>query len=178
MSKLLSFEKRRVIFKSFVESQFKYCPLIWMFHSRYANSIINRLHERALRIVYDDFESTFEQLLIKDKSFCIHHQNIHTLMIEIYKTLNNITDNTYNFFVRNNHNANLRSQPDLLIPSVKSVFKGKNSLRYFGSLTWNSVPIDIRKSESLSLFKEKIRNWKPECSCRLCKEYIKGAGYI
>ena len=121
MSKLLSFKKRRIIFKSFVESQFKYCPLIWMFYGRLTNNKINRLHERALRIVYNDYESTFEQLLINDKSFCIHHQNIHKLMIEIYKTLNDI-DNTYsNIFVRISHNVNLRSKPDLLIPSVKSV---------------------------------------------------------
>ena len=136
----LSFEKRRIIFKSFVESQFKYCPLIWMFHGRLTNNKINRLHERALRIVYNDYESTFEQLLINDKPFCIHHQNIHKLMIEIYKTLNDI-DNTYsNIFVRISHNVNLRLKPDLLIPSVKSVLKGK---RYFGSLMWNSLPINI-----------------------------------
>ena len=83
MSKLLSFEKSTVIVKSFVECQFKYCPLIWMFHSRHTNNKINRLHEAALGTVYNDYESTFEQLLINDKSFCIHHQNIHKLMIEI-----------------------------------------------------------------------------------------------
>ena len=93
-----------------------------MFHSRYTNSKINRLHERALRTVYNEFESTFDQLLINYKSFCIHHQNIHKLMIEIYKVFNNITDNIYsNIFIRTSHNFNLESQPDLLIPSVKSV---------------------------------------------------------
>ena len=45
------------------------------------NNQINRLHDRALRIVYNDNESFFEQLLIKDNSFCIHRQNIHSLMI-------------------------------------------------------------------------------------------------
>ena len=78
---------------------------------------------RTLGIVYEDIESTFEQLLIKDKSFCIIYQNIHTLMIEIYETLNNIIDNSENFFVRNNNNAILRSQPDLHILSVKNVLK-------------------------------------------------------
>ena len=43
-------------------------------------------------ITTKDYESTYEQLLINDKSFCIHHQNIHKLMIEIYKVFNNITD--------------------------------------------------------------------------------------
>ena len=77
-------------------------------------------------------------------------------MIEIYKVFNNITDNIYsNIFIRTSHNFNLRSQPNLLIPSVI-----KNSL-YFGSLMWNSLPIDIRNSESLVVFKAKIKTWKP-----------------
>ena len=62
-----------------------------MFHSRPTNSKINRLHERALRIVYDDDVSTFDQLLAMDKSFCIHHENIQRLSIETYKALDNIS---------------------------------------------------------------------------------------
>ena len=74
-----------------------------MFHIRYTNNKINRLHERALQIVYNGYESSFEQLLVKDSSFCIYHQNIHRLMIEIFKVLNNMTDNVYNdLFVRSN----------------------------------------------------------------------------
>ena len=42
---------------------------------------IIKLNDRTLRIVYDDYESSFEQLLIKDNCLCIHHQNIHRLMI-------------------------------------------------------------------------------------------------
>ena len=47
-----------------------------MFCSRKANNKINKLHERALRIVYENNISTFEKLLEKDNSFSIHHQNI------------------------------------------------------------------------------------------------------
>ena len=83
-------EKRRVVMKTFIESQFNYCPLIWMFHSRTVNNKTNRLHERALRIVYSDFKSTFEGLLMKNNSFSIHERNIQSLAIEIYKFLNGL----------------------------------------------------------------------------------------
>ena len=70
--------------KVFIESQFGYCPLVWMFCSRTMNVGINRIHVRALRIVYNDYVSSFDELLTKDKSFTIHHRNIQTLPIEIY----------------------------------------------------------------------------------------------
>ena len=41
--------KRKSLMKAFITSQFNYCPLIWMFHSRELNNRINRMHERALR---------------------------------------------------------------------------------------------------------------------------------
>ena len=61
----LSLERRRTLMKAFIESQFAYCPLIWMFCQRSSNTRINHLHERALRIVYNNNESIFEDLLKK-----------------------------------------------------------------------------------------------------------------
>ena len=82
MAQLLSFNKRRTLFKAFVESQFIYFLIVWMFHSRRTTNKINMLHERALITVYDDDVSTFDQLYAMDKSFCIHHQNIQRLSSE------------------------------------------------------------------------------------------------
>ena len=72
ISGYLDLDKRRILMNSFFMSQFSYCPLIWMFHSRTLNNRINRLHERTLRIVYQDSVSSFETLLDKDNSFTIH----------------------------------------------------------------------------------------------------------
>ena len=51
--------------KSFFQSQFGYCPLVWMFYSRGVNNKVNHLHEPALRTIYKDNISTFEELLTK-----------------------------------------------------------------------------------------------------------------
>ena len=58
-------------------------PLIWMFHSRTINNKINRLHERALRLVYSDYNSNFDELLKKNESCSIHDRNVQTLAIKI-----------------------------------------------------------------------------------------------
>ena len=76
--------------KSFIESQFSYCPLIWMFCSIRMNNKINHIHERALRLVYDDYTSTFQELLRKDESVSIHHRNIQNVAVEMFKIKNEL----------------------------------------------------------------------------------------
>ena len=82
--------KRRILMNAFFDSQFNYCPLIWMFYSRNLNNKINRLHEHCLRVIYNDKTSSFEQLLENDNSVSIHHRNIQTLATEIYKVTNGL----------------------------------------------------------------------------------------
>ena len=91
ISKYMSFEKKRSVMKAFITSQFNYCPLIWMCHNRTLNNKINRIHEKALRITYDDTSSSFEELLNRDKSVTIHTKNIHYLATEIYKVKNELS---------------------------------------------------------------------------------------
>ena len=86
----MSLDKRKMLLRAFIESQFSNCPLIWMFHSRTINNKINRLHEKALRIVYWDYKSKSDQLLEKNGFFSIHHRYIQTLAIEMFKFLNGL----------------------------------------------------------------------------------------
>ena len=85
IAKTLPFHKRRIILKTFIESQFSYCSLLWMFCSKRMNDKINHIHERGLRLIYNDYTASFNELLKKDKSVSIHHRNIHNVAIEMYK---------------------------------------------------------------------------------------------
>ena len=85
VANFMTLEKHRLVMKTFVFPQFNYRPLVWMCHSRKLNNKINRLQERALRIVYNDKSSTFYQLLEKDKSVTIHARNLQYLETEIFK---------------------------------------------------------------------------------------------
>ena len=59
ISSSMSLGKCRTLMKGFIESQFHYCPLIWMLRSRTLKKKINHIHERALRTVYSDYNSSF-----------------------------------------------------------------------------------------------------------------------
>ena len=81
--------------RAFIENEFNYFPLTWMFHNRTLNNKINKLHERALRLTYKDEKSTFSELLEKDKSVTIHERNIQKLATLMYKVKNKMFT-TYN----------------------------------------------------------------------------------
>ena len=108
--------------KRFIESQFNYCPLIWMFHSQTIINKSNRLHERAVRIVYSDFKSSFEGLLLKENSFSIHERNVQSFAIEIYKFVNGLSPSFLNnVFCKNISNSqDLRNHKELYSRNPKT----------------------------------------------------------
>ena len=175
IEKYLTQDKKRLIMKTFIESQFNYCPLLWMCHSRGLNNRINRLHERALRVVYKNSNLTFEQLLENDKSFTIHERNLQKLAIEMYKVKHNLCPEPFQELFH----PTARGKGAWVLPKVKKVNTGLETIRYRGPMTWEMVPDDIKKSKTLSTFKDNIKNWKPSgCKCRLCKDYVQGVGYV
>ena len=181
ISNLLPLNKRKLLFNTFIKSQFAYCPLVWMFHDRGLQKRINSLHKRALRIVYDDDQSNFEELLKKDGGFTMHEINVQTLAIEVYKYKKGISPDFMKdiFSDRTYVGPALRSQTDILIPRTNSVHNGDDSLRHLGPLIWNVIPKDIKNLPTLKRFKTEIRKWRPvNCPCRLCKLYVEGIGYL
>ena len=93
-----------------------------------------------------------------DKSFCIKHQNTQILLTEIYMVLHDISGNSLKeLLVRKESTINFRSKSELVIPAVNFVLKGKNSLRYFGSVIWNSSPTETREDHLMFLFVSKTK---------------------
>ena len=86
----MSLSTKRTLMNAFFNSQFNYCPLIWMCHSRENTNKINRLHERCLRIIYNDKRSSFNALLEKEGFVSIHERNIKILATGMFKVSKNI----------------------------------------------------------------------------------------
>ena len=92
----MTLNKRRILMESSKTSQFNYCPVIWMIHSRGLTKKINNIHERkALRIVYDNYNSSFEDLLNTDNSVTIQQCNLPQLAKEVFKVKIRISRNIY-----------------------------------------------------------------------------------
>ena len=77
-------KKREILYHTSILSNFSYCPLIWMLCDKTQNKVIDRVHKRALRILFNYYTSRFEELLQKIGSDSIHVKNLQNLMIEIF----------------------------------------------------------------------------------------------
>ena len=160
--------------KSFTESQFVYCPLVWMCCYKTSDNFINHLDKCAFRTVYYDSVSPFEKLLEKDNSVTIHVRNLRILATELYKTKENLAASMlHEIFEQVYIQYNLRSQTDFQLGSVKTVYCDLRALRYLGPKIWNIVPFEIKNSKTLAQFKMKIKSCKPRhCPFDLCQPYF------
>ena len=170
--------KSEILMNSFIWSQFNYCPLVWMFHDRASNSKLNRIHERALRLVCNDSESELKKL--KKEYGNIHHHNLQLLMIEIFKTKNNLNPTFMkNIFTERNIQYSLRSENHLWLPIAKTTTYGTENIQYKGCHLWSSLPREIKDSNTFAEFKRKIKSWDGiTCICGLCKVFIKDLGFL
>ena len=122
ISNYLDSKQKEIVFKGMIRSQFSYCPLIWMFSSRKSNNLINKVHERSLRIVSGDNHSSFKSLLSKYKKITVHQRNLQVLMTETCKIINGLsTPIMENFFILRENTHNVRNFQEICNENRKAV---------------------------------------------------------
>ena len=111
-----------------------------MFCSKSANEEINRTYKRAVRVLYEDYDSSFEQLLEKDESIIVHQRNLQNLMTDIYKAMNQINPAyMWEFFAEMDIPYNLRTKVLCRLSQAQTNRCGLDSLSFRGSLLWNTL---------------------------------------
>ena len=180
ISYFLDTDQLKRIMKTFILSQFNYCPLVWMFCDRTLNNNINRIHERALRIAYKDMTSDYDTMLLRDNAVPIHIRNLQLLMTEVYKTKWELNPSFMKeIFVEKRSPYGLRGCHDLLLPQVRTTCNGLETISFRGCRLWQALPNDIKQSETLSRFKRRIKVWRGvECNCRLCRPFVAQVGFL
>ena len=142
----MTIDKREILLNSFITAQFNYCPLIWMCHGRTLNNKINRIHERALRIVYNDYKSNFKKLLERDHSFTIHERNIQYLAIGANKVKNGLSPVIMSDvfqFVKNSV-YELKSGNHLQRTNIQTVHFGSDSIKTLGAKIWDLISAELK----------------------------------
>ena len=142
---------------------------------------INKVQERALRILYDNDTLTFLELLEMDGAFTVHQRNIQILLLEMFKAKNNLEPSLLKGIFQGNEYRGpvLRSSKVFMRPSVRTQKYGERSLQNLGVILWNQLPNDVQNENSLQKFKMFIKNWKAtNFPCELCINYVKGLSKV
>ena len=177
----MNFEKRRSLMKAFVISQFNYCPLIWMFHNRALNNRIAKIHERALRLVYQNKDLSFSELLELDNAVTIHQRNLQVLATDIFKVKYNLSHEIMKqVFDSQEPYYHLRFEASQFRrENIKTTHYSIQSARFLEPKMWAMVSQNIKNCKSLQEFERLIEVWKLEaCPCQMPEKYVTNIGFI
>ena len=168
--KYLTPVKARLLYNAFINSQFNYASVIWMFCRKKDYLNIEKIQYKALKIIYNSNES-YEELLTRNNEVSIHQKHLRALAAEIYKSLaDKNPDFMKPYFIIKEMPYNLRNGCALKLPSANSTCYGINSVLFRACLMWNRLPVSVKQSQSLLEFKSKIKTLRNiVCTCTICR---------
>ena len=170
ISKYLDEKCKLSLYNAFIMSSFNYCNTIWHFCNDGDILKLEKLQKRALRIIFNDYESNYDTLLQRSGRPLLYVSRLRAVALETYKTINKQNPQfLQDLFVPKENHYGLRNGSQMIQPKVRTEKYGLNSFRYQGSKLWNSLPPDMKLAASASIFKNLLLKWYGQtCSCGFC----------
>jgi hypothetical protein len=168
--KILDYKQKLLLYRTFVISNFNFCPIVWHFSSITNMRQIDKIQERALRFLTGDHTSSYETLRKCIGIDCLYLKRIKDIAHEVYKTVNKINPEfMHDIFIKKDTTHDFRNGQKLIMPKFNTIQYGKMTFSYYGAHLWNMLPSHFKKSINFKIFKRLIKEWDgPNCSCTSC----------
>ena len=141
ISKYLNEKSRIIVYNSFVKSNFDFCPLVWHFCGKVNNDKMEKIQERGLRIIHQDYEATYADLLRVTNVPSLLVRRLRLLLFETFKCLTKANSEClHDMFMKKEINYFLRKNVILDQPKRTTTTYGLRSVSYLGSKLWNEHP--------------------------------------
>ena len=153
-------DSKMTVYNSYINCNFNYCSVIWMFANKSTLNKLERTNKRALRFVTNKGHLSYEEICKEEKQLSVYKRCIRNMAIQMYK-INKGTAPDYisELFSTQNSGYAMRDNQRMVLPEYNTVTFGKNSFRYLGAKVWNSIPVTIKHSVSLSTYKSALHEW-------------------
>ena len=170
IKRYVTLEKTNLLYNVFINSQFNYTSVIWMFCREKCYLKIEKIQYKTLKIVYNSSES-YEELLTRSNKVSIHPKHLRALGTEIYKCLVDINrDFMKPYFIIKEMPYNLRNGCSLKLLSANSTYYRIKSVLFRACLLWNQLPLSVKQSQSLLEFTSKMKTLRNiVCTCTICR---------
>jgi hypothetical protein len=121
-------------------------------------------------MVYNDYNSSYEELCTKAGVRSLEDTRLHSLATEVYKSINHLSPPFMEeIFQLKQTPYNLRGTQKVNLPRRNTTTHGLHSISFLGPTIWNSLPEKIKQQPSLGKFKTSIKDWNPtRCKCAMC----------
>ena len=159
----LAVEKARILANAFIDSQFNYAPLTRMFSGKTLINKICKIHHRTLRVVYNEYNKSYGELLQLNNNVSIHQRHLQYLALEVFKSFMHLNPEfMWSYFNENPIPYDLRKGIKVSLPPVKSFRFGLNSIHFGGSILWNNlhqlINSSIKNSQTTNELKVRLKN--------------------
>ena len=124
-------------------SNFNYCPLVWHFCADESSQKNRKILKRCLKLVPDDYESDYGNLIQKDGTTTMEIKRLRTLATKIFKAINNINPSYMKNILTPKTNAKIRPH-DIIVRHHNTATYGDKSLTGLGSEIWNKLPTNVK----------------------------------
>ena len=126
-----------------------------------------------MRFIYEDYESTYDELLEKAKVPSLKVRRMRTMAIECFKILNKLSPSClHDLVVFKDCKYNFRYSNIVDIPRVRTSTYGKSSFKYAAAVLWNDLSDDFRKNYNFNQFKNILKSWNGNvCKCSVCADF-------
>ena len=170
LGRFLTKQGKLVIYNSFIASNFSYCPLAWHFCSIASTNKLEKVQERALRFINNDYSSSLKKLLSQTKTEPLHVKRLKLMACEVFKIVNKLSPEYIQDMISiKTSTYNFRGERKAEIPRVNTTRYGLRSFRSEAPRIWNSLPNNLRVAESYPQFQGLLRRWDGlGCGCPLC----------
>ena len=167
---MIGAHEKETMYRTFIMSNFNFCPVVWNFCSKSSARKIEKIQERALRYMTGNLTMTYEQLLQHTGYKAMHLQRLKCIAIEVFKCVYNLNPTYMNdMFVVKDMPKVLRDPSILVIPRFNKVMYGRKTFSYYGAHLWNLLPNDFKSVVDFNCFKSLLSKWEgPKCQCNVC----------
>ena len=159
LHKFLDFRSRLTVFKTFIRSHFSYCHIVWHFCGSVNTQKLERIQHRALKFVFNDRISSYEELLKRANICTLELSRKRAILLEVYKSVKHLSPRfLWDIFTAKEAKYNLRKQNQLSRNCCRTNRFGLNTFKDYGAKLWNTIPDNI-KSKDLDGFKLWLETW-------------------